>query len=107
MALILLCGTCLTNEAVASVLGSLADFAEAGSRDFAVNSSVLPDNVQVARYGRGRVKRTFRCFQNESRAEPWPQGSSRSAWHRAAQSVDERKGEGVVRVTEPPQVKPL
>jgi len=94
MALILLCGTCLTNEAVASVLGSLAHFAKAWSRDFAVNSSVLPDSVQVARYGKGRVKRTFRCFQNKRRAELWPQGSSRSAWHRAAQRADERKGEG-------------
>lgn len=89
-----------------SVLRSLPDFAEAGSRDFAVSSSVLPDNVWVARYWKGRVKRTFCCFQNESRAELWPQGNSRSAWRRAAQRADERKGKGV-RAVEPPQVKPL
>lgn len=29
----------------ASVLGSLTDFAEAGSGDFAINSSVLPGDV--------------------------------------------------------------
>lgn len=69
----------MINEAVASVLGSLTDFVKTGSRDFAANLSLLPDDVRVSRDQRGRVKGTFHCFQNKSRAELWPQGNSRSA----------------------------
>lgn len=48
-----------TNEAVAVVLGSLPDFVEAWSGNFAVSSSIFSDDVRVSRYQRGRVKRTL------------------------------------------------
>lgn len=65
MALILLtCDLCdleksQTNEAVASALGSFPDFVEVWSGDFAVSSSIFPDDVKVARYQTGRAKRTL------------------------------------------------